>query len=69
MTKAIGAPTGITHGKASVSFQIVELARDLREHESMSSKLILRELRERYTLDISIDTLHDWLYYRTRVYG
>ena len=63
------ARPGIDHHKAAVSFQIIELARDLKEHEKESRKSILNILFNRYAIRVSMNTLDDWLYYRTRVYG
>lgn len=63
------AESGINHPKASVPFQLVEMARDLKEHECRSRNSILLILRVNYGVDITINTLDDWLYYRTRVCG
>jgi hypothetical protein len=56
-----GAPYGIRHGKASADFAEVERARDMHE-SGKYPKEIAREL------DRPIDTVRDWIYYRTRCY-
>lgn len=57
-----GAPYGIRHGKATATFEEVEKARTLHE-SGWRAKQIAR------TLGRSIDTVKDWIYYRTRHYG
>ena len=63
------ARTGIAHAKATVPFQLIEMARDLKEYEGKPRKFILQVLRVDYGHDLSLNTLDDWLYYRTRVNG
>ena len=55
------------HHKAKVEFSIVERARDMREYENMEIKEIVSKLQEEGHY-IPMDTLIDWLYYRTRAY-
>ena len=61
------ARSGILHDKAVVPFQLIELARDLKEHHGSSRSAILNLLRLELGFDLSMNTLDDWLYYRTRV--
>ena len=63
------AKTGIEHIKATVDFKIIEQARDLKEFKNTPRKTIQAILAQEYGISISIYTLDDWLYYRTRVYG
>jgi len=60
------APMGIRHGRATVTFEYVELARDLYEYEGHAPTEIKTFLLEACGLAISINTLNDWLYFRTR---
>jgi len=52
---------GIRHAKAVAPFETVELARELHEG-GMKPKQIAK------TLGYPLDTVNDWIYYRTRCY-
>jgi hypothetical protein len=58
----MGAPYGLSHGKAKIGFPTVELARD-RHEEGKNIDAIAAEL------GVKKDTVRDWVYYRTRCYG
>lgn len=58
----MGAPHGIRHGKATVPFPEVEKCRDLHE-----SGLNVRDIANK--TGYKIDTVRDWVYYRTRCYA
>ena len=57
-----GAPHGIRHGKAVASFAEVEQARTLHEG-GWRVKAIAKHFGR------SINTIRDWIYFRTRNYG
>jgi transposase len=57
----MGAPYGLSHGKAKADFNTVELARD-RHEEGKNIDAIAAEL------GVKKDTVRDWVYYRTRCY-
>ena len=63
------ARPGIEHAKATIPFELVEQARDFREHEGLTRRAIKELLWIKHGLQVSMNTLDDWLYYRTRVYG
>ena len=56
----MSAPHGIRHGKATATFETVERARDLREHNGWTLPRIAAHLGQRE------ETVRDWIYYRTR---
>lgn len=57
-----GAPHGIRHGKATASWEEVEHCRTL--HESGKTPRQIAEITGR-----SINTINDWIFYRTRCYA
>jgi transposase len=61
MMQSKGAPFGIKHGKATATFEEVELARTLHE-SGMGPKEIAHKLGR------SKNTILDWVYFRTRCY-
>jgi hypothetical protein len=66
--KKSGAPFGMAHCRATVPFSVVESARDLHE-SGLGLKTILRLVEQKAGRSVSINTLQDWIYYRTRIYG
>jgi len=58
-----GAPMGIEHGKATVTFKEVERCRDLHEFENMGYKAVAQKT------GYNINTVKDWLKYKTRTHG
>lgn len=56
-----GAPDGIEHGKATHSLAVVEWVRDLHEFHNLGPRAIVDLLP-----CLRIDTVRDWVYYRTR---
>jgi len=63
-----GAPYGLDGGRAKIPFEIVECARDLYE-SSIKPRMIHRIIEQKVGHEVSIHTLNDWLYFKTRVYG
>lgn len=57
----MGAPEGIRHGKATAPFDLIERIRDDYEYCGMKPK----ELSLKY--GISLNTIRDWVYWRTRL--
>lgn len=55
------APTGLRHGKATVPHRDIEQMRDLYEHHGMLPHVIAEKF------EVSLNTLWDWLLYRTRI--
>ena len=53
------------HHRAKAEFEIVERARDLKEHDNMKLEDI-RDLLQKEGHFIPYDTLVDWCFYRTR---
>lgn len=51
----------------AVAFELVQMARMLREQECKSRRSILRILKNNHGVNVDIDTLNDWLYLRTRL--
>jgi hypothetical protein len=60
--KKLGAPAGIKHGKAKATFEEVEACRKMHE-EGFNAKYISNQT------GIALDTVRDWIYYRTRHYA
>jgi hypothetical protein len=58
----VGAPLGIRHGKAEHDFHVVQFVRSLREQDGLK----VRHIRQLVPC-VRLDTLRDWLYYRTRI--
>jgi hypothetical protein len=56
------APHGIRHGKAVVEFSEIEMIRDLHEYHGVTPKMLA------YKFGYSLNTIRDWVYYRTRIY-
>lgn len=59
----MSAPQGISHGKATVPFSEVEKARDLHEFQNLGYKKVAQ------ITGYNINTVIDWLKYRTRTHG
>lgn len=66
--KKRGAPYGMEHGRATVPFSMVEAARDLHDG-GMKPKQICKVIEQKMGRKLSLNTLSDWLYLKTRVYG
>jgi DNA-binding transcriptional regulator YiaG len=56
------APHGLRHGKATVPFEDIKLIRELYEHHGVRPK----ELAHKF--DVSINTIWDWVQYKTRAF-
>lgn len=56
----MGAPIGIKHGKATVSFEFIEYCRELRKKKGWTVSRISEHA------GVPLDTVNDWIYYRTR---
>ncbi len=63
MKKKKGAPYGYRHGKAVKPFRLIEAIRDEHEYKNVSVTALARKHHE------AIQTIHNWVTYRTRVYG
>jgi len=63
-----GAPHGIEHGRATIPFSVVEAARDLYE-AGIKPKQVHSIIEQKLGRKVSYNTLSDWLYYKTRIYG
>lgn len=55
------APTGLRHGKATVPHREIEQMRDMYENHGMAPHVIAEKF------EVSLNTLWDWLLYRTRI--
>lgn len=55
-----GAPEGLKNGKAKVPFSVVEEIRDKYEYRNYTVRRLAAEYGQ------SINTINDWVYYRTR---
>jgi hypothetical protein len=62
MTKRTGAPFGIAHGKASATWDEVERVRTMHESGLPPSKIAQQTGKP-------LNTIKDWIYYRTRHYA
>jgi hypothetical protein len=63
----VGAPHGEDHPKVKVLFSFVELARSLKEHGKKPREI--KAVLGRLGCEVSYNTLADWLYFKTRIYG
>jgi hypothetical protein len=63
-----GAKFGKDHWRVTIPFYIVEKARELHEN-GMPRKEILRIVEDLARHPVSLNTMQDWLYYQTRIYG
>lgn len=61
--------SGIDHAKATVPFHLVELARDMKEHDGKNTTQIIAAFSKDHGITLSLNTLNDWLYFRTRLYS
>ena len=57
--------TGADHNH--IAFELVKLARDLRDHECKSRRSIIRILKVNHGVVVDVVTLDDWLCLRTRL--
>ena len=61
-------PNGLRHRKATVTIEVIDACRDMHDDGKSPTNDILPWLSEN-GYEVSINTLNDWLYYRTRCYG
>lgn len=61
--RRMGPPCGIKHGKATATWEEVEHCRTLRERNGMTVRQISAKT------GWPVDTVRDWIYYRTRHYA
>jgi len=55
----MAAPMGIKHGKAKVTFEVIQRCRDLRKRGWTVSRIAEHA-------QVPWNTVNDWIYYRTR---
>lgn len=60
--KRMGAPIGINHGKATATWEEVEICREMHEAGVTPTQIAQQTGRP-------LNTIKDWIYYRTRHYA